>query len=513
MGGKNQDAESAVSKLKDLLLGETTNTMPFAVRFKILISAIVPITSIIVVAGLLSTAVNESSPNKGEHGLQLPRLLVNGSGSSMMANTYWRSMAVFSSYLQLQQSPFELDASFLAAGSGAGRSDFFNAFGLFGATDSDVSASDLKFFLPDTNNEGSDSGYSSATNVTTFVDSRAPAHLGIMLLPTVAGALAIVHNLPGLPDGSQLALNATVLGDIFCGAIEYWNSSAIQALNPGLPLPAAQIKLIGRGDSSGSTQIFTSYLSKYSTKFQKAVGATSLPKWPSSVILGNTASELIYVSSNIKYSLTYVPMEAVSQAKSLGQTPQITRLYNSLQELTMPDSLESVINAMQAAALKSPFSRHGYLDIFDIQEAHAYPIALMSFILIRENYFYFSPGSQYDCDRIKAMVNFWYFLFTDTYVINENLNQGWVSVSGDLLKDNLKRLALVTCNRKNIMDDLNTDFERKAFYAKRKKYYNWDYSIKFWDNPSKFTTSQVGSSITTTRATIVATPKAQSAPA
>ncbi|KAI9341755.1 hypothetical protein BDR26DRAFT_1007062 [Obelidium mucronatum] len=475
-----------IAKLNDIEEDNMSADMPVTLRFKIAMSMVVPVASLVVICSLLSSYINESSPSKGEHTL-LPPLLVNGSGSSMMANTYWRSLASFSAYLQQQQSPYVLDSSFLAAGSGVGRSDFFNAFGLFGATDSDVSASDLKYFLPD---DGS--GYS---NVTKYIDPRAPAHLGALLFPTMAGALAVIHNVPGLPDWKvQLILNGTVLGDMFCGAIAWWNATAIQELNPGLPLPAAQIKLIGRGDSSGSTQIFTSYLVKYSSKFKSLIGASSLPKWPSSTILGNSAGELIYISSNIKYSLTYAPMESVFQARSVGQSPQIAALYNAMQVLTIPNT-ESTVRAMKAAAEGAPFNHHNYLNIYDIRDAAAYPISLMSFILIRENYFYFSPGSQYECDRIKAMVYFWYFLFTNMQVKNENLAQGWVSVTGKLVDDNLYALNLVSCNRKNVMDDLNLGFKRKEFYANRSKAYDWDNSIKFWDNTSNISSTPVGYSL------------------
>ncbi|KAJ3017504.1 UNVERIFIED_CONTAM: hypothetical protein HDU68_011605 [Siphonaria sp. JEL0065] len=418
--------------------------------------------------------------------VQMPYLLVNGSGSSMMANTYWRSLASFSAYLQQQQSSYTLNSSYLSAGSGVGRSDFFNAFGLFGATDSDVAAADLKYFLPD---DGT--GYS---NVTKYIDPRAPQHLGSLLLPVLGGALAIVHNVPGIPDSNPLVLNSTVLGDMFCGAISWWNDTAIQQLNPTLSLPTAQIKLIGRGDSSGSTQVFTSYLSAHSSKFKSKIGVSSLPKWPSSVILGNTASELIYVSSNVKYSLTYAPMEAVMQAKSLGQNPQIVGIYNSKQIISFP-SVNSTITAMQAAALQAPFSRHNYLNIYDIDDANAYPIALMSFLLIRENYYYFTPGSQYECDRIKAMIYFWYFLMTDQLLIETNFVNGWVPMTGDLLNDNMRALGFVTCNRRNIMDDLNTDFQRKQFYSKREKQYNWDFAITFWSNTLRFETTRIGSTL------------------
>ncbi|KAJ3030156.1 UNVERIFIED_CONTAM: hypothetical protein HDU68_009930 [Siphonaria sp. JEL0065] len=469
--------------MKEATVGDKSLAMPVSLKLRIAMAITTPIIILTVVCALLSSKLDESTPNTGTFG-QMPHLLVNGSGSSMMANTYWRSLASFSTYLQKEQSSYILDTSYLSVGSGVGRSDFFNAFGLFGATDSDVSASDLKSFLPD---DGT--GYS---NVTKYIDSRAPQHLGSLLLPVLGGALAIVHNVPGISDSNPLILNATVLGDMFCGAISWWNDIAIQQLNPTLSLPAAQIKIIGRGDSSGSTQVFTSYLSVHSSKFKSKIGVSSLPKWPSTVILGNTASELIYVSSNVKYSLTYAPMEAVMQVKSIGQNPQIAGIYNSNQVVTFP-SLNSTIAAMQAAALQAPFSRHNYLNIYDIPDPNAYPIALMSFLLIRENYYYFTSGSQYECDRIKAMIYFWYFSMTDPSTRNENLLNGWVPMTAALLEDNMRALGFVTCNQRNIMQELNTDFQRKQFY--REKYYNWDFAISFWSNTSKFESANIGSAL------------------
>ncbi|KAJ3297690.1 hypothetical protein HDU79_002546 [Rhizoclosmatium sp. JEL0117] len=187
-------------------------------------------------------------------------------------------------------------------------------------------------------------------------------------------------------------------------------------------------------------------------------------------------------------------MEAIMQAKIIGQDPQVAILLNSNGTKTTPTT-ESVTQAMQKVAADTEFSRHNFLTILDVNDPKAYPIALMSFVLLRENYFWFTPGSETDCERVKALVYFWYYFLTDPDVVETNLNNGWVSISGDLLQDNMRALSLITCNRKNVMDELTVELKRQAFYIGRDSDYDWDYSLDFWSNNLKFETSKYGSTL------------------
>ncbi len=107
-----------------------------------------------------------------------------------------------------------------------------------------------------------------------------PAELdknGLTQFPTVAGGVVPVVNIAGIEDGA-LKLDGPVLAGIFLGKITRWNDPAITALNPGLALPAGQINVVHRSDNSGTTFIFSNYLSKVSPEWKATMGeGTSLP--------------------------------------------------------------------------------------------------------------------------------------------------------------------------------------------------------------------------------------------
>jgi phosphate transport system substrate-binding protein len=102
---------------------------------------------------------------------------------------------------------------------------------------------------------------------------------GLMQFPTVIGGVVPVVNVRGITAG-QLRLNGQVLGDIYLGKITRWNDAAITALNPGVPLPDAAIAPVRRADGSGTTFIFTNYLSKVNAEWKSKVGEGTAVNWP-----------------------------------------------------------------------------------------------------------------------------------------------------------------------------------------------------------------------------------------
>ncbi len=100
---------------------------------------------------------------------------------------------------------------------------------------------------------------------------------GVLHFPTVAGAVAISYNVPGV---EKLKLNSEVLVGIYSGAITKWNDPAIAELNSGAALPDTVITVAHRSDGSGTTNIFTNYLTKVSTKWASSVGFGTSVKWP-----------------------------------------------------------------------------------------------------------------------------------------------------------------------------------------------------------------------------------------
>ena len=105
---------------------------------------------------------------------------------------------------------------------------------------------------------------------------------GLAQFPAVIGGVVPVVNVQGVAPG-QLKLNNDVLSDIFRGKITKWNDSAIASVNPGLKLPDTAITLVYRSDSSGTTAVFTDFLSQVSPPFKGVVGSGKTVNWPSGV--------------------------------------------------------------------------------------------------------------------------------------------------------------------------------------------------------------------------------------
>src|SRR3569833_909658 len=101
---------------------------------------------------------------------------------------------------------------------------------------------------------------------------------GIQHIPTVAGAVAVAYNVEGVPDG--LKLTGPVIANIFAGKVKNWNDASIGTLNPGVKLPSIPIVPMHRADGSGTTNIFTTYLSQVSPDWNGSIGKGKSVKWP-----------------------------------------------------------------------------------------------------------------------------------------------------------------------------------------------------------------------------------------
>src|SRR5829696_4518845 len=102
---------------------------------------------------------------------------------------------------------------------------------------------------------------------------------GLIQFPTVIGGVVPVVNIKGILPG-QMKLTGQVLGDIYLGKVTKWNDPAIVALNPGVPLPDAAIAVVRRADGSGTSFIFTNYLSKVNPDWKAKVGEGTAVNWP-----------------------------------------------------------------------------------------------------------------------------------------------------------------------------------------------------------------------------------------
>ncbi|SME96289.1 phosphate ABC transporter substrate-binding protein PstS [Pseudogulbenkiania subflava] len=149
--------------------------------------------------------------------------------------------------------------------------------------------------------------------------------------PTVIGGVVPVYNLPGVAAG-QIKFTGALLAEIFMGKVSKWNDPAIASLNPGVKLPEQKITVVRRSDGSGTTFIFTNYLSKVSSDWAGKVGSNTAVNWPTGV--GGKGNEGVanYVT-RIKGAIGYVEYAYAKQNKlSYGQLQNQAGSYVSPSE-------------------------------------------------------------------------------------------------------------------------------------------------------------------------------------
>jgi len=198
---------------------------------------------------------------------------------------------------------------------------------------------------------------------------------GLIQFPTVVGGVVPVINIGGIKS-NQLRLSGQVLADIYMKKITRWNDPAIKALNPSINLPSAIIAVVHRSDGSGTSFVFTNYLSKVSSAWSKNVGANTAVAWPTG--LGGKGNEGVasYVQ-RIKNSIGYVEY---AYAKQNHLTT--TMMQNADGQFVNPDIASFQSAAQYAQWDKAP----GMYEILTNEAGKgSWPIAGATFILMHKS--------------------------------------------------------------------------------------------------------------------------------
>jgi len=196
---------------------------------------------------------------------------------------------------------------------------------------------------------------------------------GMIQFPTVIGGVVPVVNLPTLKPG-QMRLNGQVLGDIYLGKITKWNDKAIAALNPGVNLPTQDIAVVRRADGSGTTFIFTNYLSKVNAEWKSKVGEGTAVQWP--LGLGGKGNEGVAAFvQRVPAAIGYVEYAYAKQNKLIH-----TQMQNKDGQFVQPDD-----DAFKASAAGADWTRSAFYEILTDQPGKAtWPISGATFILLHK---------------------------------------------------------------------------------------------------------------------------------
>ncbi len=197
---------------------------------------------------------------------------------------------------------------------------------------------------------------------------------GLAQFPTVIGGVVPVINLPGVAAG-QLVLSGQILADIFAGKIGRWDDPAIKALNPGVNLPGKAISVVHRADASGTSFVFTTYLSRVSKDWASSVGAATAVDWP--VGIGAKGNE--GVAGNVAQTSGSIGYVEFAYAKQ--NHLKHTRMVNKDGKTVVPsaDTFRAAgANADWAGAAGNGF----YIILVDQPGAAAWPITATTYILV-----------------------------------------------------------------------------------------------------------------------------------
>lgn len=281
--------------------------------------------------GLVPTVINVGASSAAIH--------LNGSGSSFAAPFLSTALSAYG-----KNNP--IGVTYTSSGSGAGITAFSTNKTDFGASDVPMNAVELAV----ANSNGS----------------------GVLQLPILLGAVAVSYNLD-LSHGTTLRLDGPTLAAIYLGSITRWNDSRIAALNPGVSLPDQAITVVHRSDSSGTTYIFTDYLSAVSSDWSLRVGRSKAPTpWPVGIgVSGNVA-----VGQKVKATsgaIGYVELKfAIDNGLSYAQIPNQAGVY------VLPNA-----TTVLAAADQFPGVTASNFSIVNAPGSASYPICGYTWGLVR----------------------------------------------------------------------------------------------------------------------------------
>lgn len=195
---------------------------------------------------------------------------------------------------------------------------------------------------------------------------------GQIQFPTVIGGVVPVVNIQGVAPG-QLRLNGQVLGDIYLGKITKWSDPALKALNPSLNLPDAAIAPVRRADGSGTSFLFTNYLSKVNAEWKAKVGEGTAVNWPTGA--GGKGNEGVAAFvGRLPNSIGYVEYAYVKQNKM-----NYALMQNAAGQFVAPDD-----SAFKAAAAGAEWSKSFHQILTNQPGAQSWPLTGATFILMHK---------------------------------------------------------------------------------------------------------------------------------
>jgi phosphate transport system substrate-binding protein len=247
----------------------------------------------------------------------------------------------------------------------------------------------------------------------------------ILHIPTVLGAVIITYNLEG--QNAPLKFSSEVIADIFLGKIKKWNDPKIAADNAGVKLPANDITVVTRSDGSGTSAVFTDYLSKVSPEWKEKVGSGTSPRWPVG-ISGKGNEGVTGAIKNTPNTIGYVELAYAVQNKL-----PVAQIKNSSGNFIEP-SIDAVTAAASGSAANTPEDLR--VSITNATGPQAYPISSYTYILVYKN--------QKDAAKGKVLVDFLWWGIHDGESFAKELQ--YAPLPADIVKRAEAKINAVNAN-------------------------------------------------------------------
>lgn len=319
-------------------------------------------------------------------------LLLNGAGSSFDNPLFSKA---FSEYGKLHP---ELKVNYQSVGSGAGIQQFTKATVDFGASDAPMTDQQI-------------------------IDAGGDA----IHLPVTLGPVAVAYNLPGVVEGVQLT--GANIADIFLGKITTWNDPALLKNNAGKNLPSTPIAVVHRSDGSGTSDIFTSYLSSISPDWKSKVGFGSAPNWPTGI--GGKGSE--GVAGQVKQTPGGIGYFELAYAKTNNLTS--AAIDDGTGKFLLP-AADGASACAGAVAASMPADMRIRIAGCGGTAPGAYPISGFSWIVLHQK--------QGDATRGAALTNLLWWLIHDGQSFAKDLS--YAPLPDAVVKKGEEKLRSVTAN-------------------------------------------------------------------
>lgn len=333
-----------------------------------------------------------------ENSMATQRIELNGAGATFPFPLIdaWR--------VEYQKIKPEISINYQSIGSGGGVKQFTEKIVDFGATDAPLTSLEME-------------------------KARDAVHI-----PETIGSIIVSYNIPEVPD-KGLKLTGPILANIYLGKITKWNDPQIQKLNPDLFLPNQNIIVVHRSDGSGTTFVWTDYLSKVSNEWNAQVGKGKSVQWPTGI--GAPGNEGI--SSTIKstpYAIGYVEL-------SYALTTGMPYAYLENQEGNFIEpTIDSVRAAVASSANLLPRGDESWerVSTTNAPGKDSYPISSFSYLLLYKE---ISTLPRIDSlEKAKALVDFVSWAITDGQQFSDEL--GYVTLPNDVVILNQDTLSLLT---------------------------------------------------------------------